>query len=142
MECCCLQEILRIRPIAALSVPHKVSKDAMLRGYVIPKEAIILTNIWGIHHDEGRWPEPEKFMPRRHLDENGKFQKSNNWIPFSVGGRSCLGQQLANMELFLTTITLSRRFEFSFEPGFKPNLDGESVVALRPLPFNVCAKRR
>ena len=111
-------------------------------GYQIPKGAIILTNIWGIHHDEKRWPNPERFMPERHLDENGKFLKSDNWIPFSVGRRSCLGQQLAKMELFITTVMLFRRFEFSLEPGVEPNLAGQSIVSLRPHEFKVCALRR
>ena len=125
-----------------MSVPHKAARDAKLLEYNIPKGAIILTNIWGIHHDEKLWPDSERFMPERHLDKNGKFLKSDNWMPFNVGGRSCLGQQLAKMELFITTVMLFRRFEFSLEPGYEPNLAGESVVALRPFNFRVCALRR
>ena len=133
---------MRIRPLVPMSIPHKAAKDAKLRGYRIPKGAIILTNIWGIHHDETRWSQSEKFMPERHLDANGKFTKSDNWIPFNVGGRSCLGQQLAKMELFIATVMLFRRFEFSLEPGYEPDLAGHSIVSLRPFDFKVCALRR
>ena len=118
------------------------SKDAMLRGYVIPKETFILTNVWGIHHDENLWPEPAKFSPERHLDENGKFQKSDNWIPFNVGARNCLGQQLAKMELLITTVMLFRRFNFSFPTGSEPDMDGENVVVLRPTNCEVCVEQR
>ena len=125
-----------------MSVPHKAAKDATLNGYQIPKGAIILTNIWAIHHDQNRWPNPEKFMPERHLDHNGKFLKSDNWMPFNVGRRNCLGQQLAKMELFITTVMLFRRFEFSLEPGFVPDMGGHSIVNLRPFDFKAYVMRR
>ena len=133
---------MRIRPIAPMSLPHRAAKDAKLSGYHIPKGAILLTNIWGIHHDEKLWSQPEQFMPGRHLDADGKFLKSDNWIPFNVVGRNCLGQQLAKMELFITTVMLFRRFEFSLDPSYEPNLNGRSTVTLRPDDFKVCALRR
>ena len=130
-----------MRPLAPLSVPHLASRDGYLRGYTVPKGALILTNIWAIHHDERRWPEPEKFFPERHIDSDGKFSKSPNWMHFNVGGRSCLGQQLANMELFLTTVTLFQRFHFSLPPGEEPDMDGFSEVVLRPPLYKVVATR-
>ena len=88
------------------------------------------------------WPEPEKFMPERHLDQNGKFQKLDPWIPFNVGARNCVGQQLAKMELFISTVTIFRRFQFSFESGADPDLTGQNVVVLRPTYSKICAQRR
>ena len=131
-----------MRPAAPLSVPHCTTKKAMFRGYAIPKNTIIVTNLWGIQNDEVHWPEPEKFLPERHLDENGKFQKFDNWLPFNVGARNCLGQQLAKMELLITTVMLFRRFRFFFEPGVDPDMNGENVVVLRPTYSKVCAQRR
>ena len=125
-----------------LSVPHKAARDSKLRTYQIPKGAIILTNISGIHHDEKLWSQPEKFMPERHLDSDGKFMRSDNWIPFSVGGRNCLGQQLAKMELFITTVMLFQRFEISLETDNEPDLAGQSIVSLRPYHFKVFAVLR
>ena len=118
------------------------SRDAILNGYVIPKGAIILTNIWGIQHDESRWPEPEKFLPERHLDNDGKFNTSSNWMIFNVGLRNCLGQKLAKMELFIVTISLFQKFSFALPPGTTPDMEGESVVTLRPRHFDLIATRR
>ena len=103
---------------------------------------MILTNIWGIHHDDKRWSEPEKFMPERFLDDEGKFKKSDNWLLYNVGARDCIGQKLANMEVFITTTMLFRRFAFSFESDFEPNMNGMNDVTLHPHPFTVCAKIR
>lgn len=135
------KEVTRIRPLVPLSAPHLASQNATLRGYSIPKDAIILTNIWAIHHDPKRWPEPEKFLPERHLNSEGKFTKSSNWMHFNVGARSCLGQQLANMELFMTTVMLFQRFHFSLPPGEEPNMDGYNEVALKANPYRVIATK-
>ncbi|XP_076808222.1 cytochrome P450 2U1-like [Clavelina lepadiformis] len=137
-----LQEVSRLRPTVPLSVPHMASRDAILNGYVIPKGAIILTNIWGIQHDESRWPEPEKFLPERHLDNDGKFNKSSNWMIFNLGLRNCLGQQLAKMELFIATVSLFQKFSFALPPGTTPDMEGEPQVTLRPNLFEVIATRR
>nr|XP_002128140.1 cytochrome P450 2D28-like [Ciona intestinalis] len=137
-----IQEINRIRPNVPLSVPHYSSKDTMVMGYKIPKDTIVLTNIWGIHHDEKLWKNPYDFNPERHLDSNGKFIKSSKVIQFNIGLRSCLGQQLANMELFLVTVSIFRQFSFSFNPGDKIDMEGESVIALRPYSYRVIAEKR
>ena len=133
---------MRMRPLIPLSVPHLASRDAILRGYVIPKGAVILTNIWAIHHDENRWPEPNKFMPERHLDATGKFMKSANFLPFNVGSRSCLGRQLANVEVFMAIVVLFQRFKFSLPPGEEINMDGYSDIVLKPRDFKVIAAHR
>jgi len=141
---CCFsfQEILRMRPAVPLSVPHFTKKRAILRDYIIPKGTIIVTNLWGIQNDEAHWPEPEKFMPERHLDKDGNFQKLDHWIPFNVGARNCVGQQLAKMELLITTVLLFQRFSFSLEQGVNPDMTGQNAVVLRPTHSKLCAQRR
>ncbi|XP_076809166.1 cytochrome P450 2J4-like [Clavelina lepadiformis] len=137
-----IQEITRLRPIAPLNVPHKASRDATLMGYHIPKDSIILTNIWAIHHDESKWPKPDEFLPERHLDKNGKFIKSPDWILFGVGHRSCLGQQLAKMELFIMTVALFQRFNFTLAPGENPDMKGRSIITLHTHYYDVVATKR
>ncbi|XP_002124426.2 cytochrome P450 2D15-like [Ciona intestinalis] len=137
-----IQEIGRIRPNVPLAVPHCASRDSTLMGFNIPKDTIIMTNIWGIHHDEKTWKDPYKFNPDRHLDADGNFVKSNHVMQFNIGLRSCLGQQLARMELFLITVTLFRKFSIELEPGCDIDMEGESLVSLRPYPFKVLLTKR
>ena len=111
-------------------------------GYHIPKDSIILTNIWAIHHDESKWPKPDEFLPERHLDKNGKFIKSPDWILFGVGHRSCLGQQLAKMELFIMTVALFQRFNFTLAPGENPDMKGRSIITLHTHYYDVVATKR
>ncbi|KAF2135433.1 uncharacterized protein K452DRAFT_330207 [Aplosporella prunicola CBS 121167] len=50
----------RWRPILPL--------DDWVDGKFLPKDTIIMLNIWGMHMDPQTWEEPEKFNPDRHRD--------------------------------------------------------------------------
>ena len=45
----------------------------------------VVQNIYGVHNDPDVWENPELFNVERHLNEEGKFVKSNFVIPFGVG---------------------------------------------------------
>ena len=44
-----------------------------------------MPNLYTVHMDPVTWPEPEVFNPSRHLTEDGKFFKRDEFIPFSIG---------------------------------------------------------
>ena len=89
----------------------------------------IFANIYAVHHDPNHFPEPEKFIPERHLDENGNFLKSNRIIPFSIGSRNCLGENLARSEVFLFLVTILQKFEV--KPNSEnPNPPNEGVAGV------------
>ena len=48
-----------------------------------------MPNIYAVHFDPVTWPEPEVFNPSRHLTEEGKINKREELIPFSVGMLHC-----------------------------------------------------
>lgn len=41
-----VKETLRWHPVVPLSVPHAVSRDNIYNGYFIPKNSIIIPNVW------------------------------------------------------------------------------------------------
>ncbi|XP_066285760.1 cytochrome P450 2D4-like [Branchiostoma lanceolatum] len=139
-----LAEVLRIKPIVPLSVPHAASRDTTLNGYNIPQEAMIMVNLWSVHMDPQLFPEPSKFRPERFLDQDGNFVKHEAVIPFSVGHRICLGEQLAKMELFMLFVSLMQRFTFHLPEGApKPSMVGKSGGVINtPFPFELCAVPR
>ncbi|XP_071943152.1 vitamin D 25-hydroxylase-like [Antedon mediterranea] len=138
-----LAEVQRIGCIAPLSVPHAATEDTTLRGYDIPKGTIVTLNIWSVMFDPEVWPEPEKFKPERFLNENGCYSKNEKLIPFSIGRRNCVGEQLAVMELFIYFTHLLHRFKLKYpdeEPT--PDLEGFFGATLGPYPYKVCALER
>ncbi|CAH1263867.1 CYP2U1 [Branchiostoma lanceolatum] len=138
-----LTEVSRLASVAPFAVPHGTSYDTTFRGYDIPKDTMVLVNIWSVHHDPQLWPEPSKFDPTRFLDHNGKFVKRSEVIAFSTGRRICLGEQLARMELFLFFTSLLQRFTFKLPEGApKPSEEGSFVGLHSPVPFKLIAEPR
>ena len=81
-----IQEILRISCIAPLGVPHSSTADIRLEnGYIIPKETMIFPNLHRITRNSQVFEDPNAFKPERFLDENGKYAKIEQNIPFSIG---------------------------------------------------------
>ncbi|KAG8223772.1 hypothetical protein J437_LFUL001492 [Ladona fulva] len=88
-----MSEILRRSSVAPLGVPHAIlgcSKDVKLQGYILPKDARVILNLYGLHHDPKIWGDPDNFRPERFLDENGKHIKHEALLPFGFGKTAVL----------------------------------------------------
>ncbi|XP_066289124.1 cytochrome P450 2D4-like [Branchiostoma lanceolatum] len=141
-----LAEVQRMKPIGPLNLPRAASRDTTLYGYNIPKDARILVNLLSVHMDPQLFPEPDKFQPERFLDPDGNFVQHEALIPFGIGYRVCLGEQLAKMELFMLFVSLMQRFTFHLpegapEPSMLGCYDYGSFVN-PPFPFELCALPR
>ncbi|GFO09368.1 cytochrome p450 2c15-like [Plakobranchus ocellatus] len=122
-------EVLRVKPVAPFGLPHGVDKAFELQGYTIPKDAIVFANILAIHKDPNYFAEPEKFDPSRWLDQKGHITGRDRLLTFSVGPRSCLGEILAKMELFLFFTSILQFYTVQLEDESKP-LDMTPVIGL------------
>nr|XP_018667221.1 methyl farnesoate epoxidase isoform X1 [Ciona intestinalis] len=139
-----IQEVHRFKTIAPLNIPHCVTEDCVLFGYHIPKSTPVMSNIWRVHNDPEYWKNPEKFSPERHLDSEGRFVPSNRVLSFAVGHRSCLGIQLARVELFLFYASTLKKYEFQVDPeyGLPDWSDDRSGTVKTPKKFSVLLKSR
>ncbi|XP_078670787.1 cytochrome P450 2D6-like isoform X1 [Branchiostoma floridae x Branchiostoma belcheri] len=139
-----IREAQRIRSIAPSSVPHETTAPATILGHQIPAGTFILPNLWSLHMDPKFWPDPERFDPTRFLDADGQLApRTESFLPFSVGPRRCLGEQLAKFELFLFFTSLLQQFTFKLPEG-APTPDTEGIFGLvfSPKPFKICALPR
>ncbi|XP_003129312.1 cytochrome P450 2U1 isoform X1 [Sus scrofa] len=137
-----LMEVQRLSVVVPLSIPHMTSEKTVLQGYTIPKGTIILPNLWSVHRDPAIWEKPDDFYPNRFLDDQGQLIKKESFIPFGIGKRVCMGEQLAKMEIFLMFVSLMQSFTFALPKDSKPNLTGKYGLTLAPHPFNIIASKR
>jgi cytochrome P450 family 135 len=100
-----IQETLRLRPVIVLVV-RKLTEPVELGGYKLPAGAGVTPCIHLIHRDPEIYPEPERFLPERFLDNPpGTY----TWIPFGGGIRRCLGAAFAQFEMAVVLRELVRR---------------------------------
>lgn len=120
-------EVLRMTYVTPLAIPHKTTQRTLLEGYHIPKDTMVIANLWSLHHDASIWKDPFKFDPKRFLNNEGKYAPppGGDLLPFSAGPRGCMGEVLARSELFLFLSHLLQRFTFEAISGCElPSLDG------------------
>jgi cytochrome P450 family 135 len=104
-----IQETLRLRPVIVLVV-RKLTEPVELGGYELPAGAGVTPCIHLIHRDPQIYPEPDRFLPERFLDNPpGTY----TWIPFGGGVRRCLGAAFAQFEMAVVLRELVRRREIT-----------------------------
>nr|BAV93932.1 cytochrome P450 18G1 [Chamberlinius hualienensis] len=120
-----IQETLRTSSIVAMGNPHCPVKDVTIDGYLVPKGAMVTGLLWKFHRDPNVWPYPDEFNPENFLNID-KVKASQFLMPFSIGRRICLGEDVARNEIFLIAASMLQKF--NFEPEM--SMDGTEV----PLP--------
>ena len=133
-----IREVLRHSEITSLGIPRRTCNDVTVQDHVIPKDTLVIVNVYAIHRDERHWDDPLTFNPDRFLDDGGKLRSTSDlaYLPFSTGHRACPGQNLAKNFLFLLFTRFFQRFSVygvdeedidqnmnnggSFNPDLKP----------------------
>ncbi|XP_015779092.1 PREDICTED: steroid 17-alpha-hydroxylase/17,20 lyase-like isoform X1 [Acropora digitifera] len=140
-----IMEVLRYSSLVPLLFPHSTTADTTLDGYEIPKDTIVLFNVWAMHHDEKKWDRPFEFDPSRFLDAEGKVicPGTLSYLPFGAGRRVCLAESLGKIQLFLFISRLLHKFQFSVPSnGEAPDLEGIFGASLCPKPYSLNIERR
>ncbi|WVZ18523.1 hypothetical protein V8G54_005845 [Vigna mungo] len=101
-------ETLRLHPPAPLAIPHVSSEDVIIEGFNVPRDTIVMANIWAMHRDPAMWTEATSFKPER-FDEEGSEKKV---IAFGMGRRACPGEGLALQNVGLTLGLLIQCFDW------------------------------
>ncbi|XP_063771228.1 cytochrome P450 2K6-like isoform X2 [Pseudophryne corroboree] len=134
-----LHEIQRFGDILPGSALHSTSQDVTFRGYFIPKGTFVIPFLTTALRDAAYFEKPDEFYPEHFLTSEGQFKKNEAFIPFSLGKRSCAGQNLAKMELFVFFTALLQNFTFQGTPGAQLDLTPELGATNAPRPYDTCA---
>ena len=129
----CTKESLRWMPTTLLgAVPHATLQADEYMGYRIPKDAAVINNVYAIHNDPQRYPEPRRFDPARFAhDKQSAFDAAVNadvsqrdHFTFGAGRRICPGMHVAERSLFLAIA----RIMWAFEIRPVKDRDGRDVL--------------
>lgn len=136
-----IMEGLRRHPPGHFLLPHRVTEDVELNGYLIPKGAEVHFNVMQLALEEKVWEDPMEFRPERfleHGDRSGKVvditgSREIKMMPFGAGRRMCPGYGLAILHLEYFVANLVREFEWK-------TVDGEEVDLSEKFEFTTMMK--
>ncbi|XP_017774947.1 PREDICTED: probable cytochrome P450 303a1 [Nicrophorus vespilloides] len=130
-----VMETLRHFMAMTFGVPHRALRDTSLCGYYIPKGTMIVPTFHSVFFGaECIWDDPKTFRPERFLENDTSVL--DNFIPFGIGKRRCLGESLARGNLFIFIASLLQNFNFSVPEGHpKPCTDAQDGVTASPVPY-------
>ncbi|XP_072015479.1 cytochrome P450 2G1-like [Amphiura filiformis] len=139
-----ITELHRIVSLAPLSSFHVAAAKTTFRGYTIPKNSVVIPNLYAVMQSPELWGDPENFRPERFLDDGGNFHEPNEVIPFGIGRRVCLGEALARQELFIFFTHLLHQFKFekTSEDAPMPTLKPIEGLVLHPEPYKLRVTKR
>lgn len=141
-----VNETLRRYPAAPSGVSHVADEDLEVCDgkYLIPTGTILSVNIWGLHHDPQHFPDPLEWKPQRWID-NPDLRKCNNFHPFQLGPRICLGRFLSLAEMKAILVAFFQRFDLvaSTPSGTVELVESDYAVLNKPQkPYTLDVLRR
>ena len=130
-----LNECLRLTSPAGMLFRYN-SRTENWNGTVIPANTRIVIPIFLLHRHPKYWTDPYKFMPERWLDNGSKKRHHPfTFLPFSAGGRNCIGERFARIEAQLILVNLIRRFQVKLAPSMQgTELEYRSSLTIKSNP--------
>ena len=115
-----LNESLRLYPPIIATI-RRSKADVELGGYKIPRGTELLVPILAVHHDQALWGnDANEFNPARFSEGVARASKHPlAYIPFGLGVRTCIGQNLAVLQAKLALAIILQRFAFRLAPSYQ-----------------------
>ncbi|KAL5537891.1 hypothetical protein UlMin_045592 [Ulmus minor] len=114
-----IHESLRLYPPVTV-VSREAFKDMKFGNIFVPKGVNIWTMVLTLHTDPEIWgPDSFEFNPERFANGiTGACKLPHLYMPFGVGPRVCLGQNLAMAELKVLVALILSKFSFALSPKY------------------------
>ncbi|CAK7243796.1 MAG: hypothetical protein STHCBS139747_005324 [Sporothrix thermara] len=136
-----LNETLRHHSTSGIGLPREIppgSPPLEILGYSFPAGSVLSVPTFSVHHSTDIWgPDAREFRPERWVDLTPR--QKNAFIPFSYGPRSCVGRNVAEMEMKLIIATWARRYNVKL---LQETMEVREGFLRKPLGLNISISRR
>ncbi|KAL3449223.1 cytochrome P450 [Aspergillus insuetus] len=134
----CIEESLRLSPPLPRGLERVTPPGgAHIMGTFIPGNVGVSVPAYVAHRDAALFPNPEAFLPERWIDNAKDIAKMREaFIPFSAGGRACIGRNITMIEQQILIATLVHRYDFSL-PSPDWTMQNEEAFNLWPVELPV-----
>ncbi|KZT53062.1 cytochrome P450 [Calocera cornea HHB12733] len=126
-----VKEVLRFYPPVPGLLPRVVGPDGLtVRNMFIPPGTVIAMQSYTVHRDPEVFPDPDTFKASRWLDKSEVEIKAMDarFIAFSIGVRSCVGQDFALAQIFIFLALWCRFYEITPAPGADNGIEDNGVT--------------
>jgi cytochrome P450 len=124
-----LNESLRLYPPGWLFTRRTLEADE-LGGFSIGPRTDVFISPYLLHRHPEFWSEPEQFRPERFEEADAGERHKFAYLPFSVGPRHCIGENIALFEMLVHLCTMTRRFRL--RRADRTPIELEAQINLRP----------
>lgn len=136
-----INETLRIHSPSGIGLPRQIpagSPGVHIRGHYFPAGTVLSVPTYSIHHSRDVWGEDaDEFRPERWADVTPR--QRNAFIPFSYGPRSCVGRNVAEMEMKMIAATWLRRYDVVLKQDVMETREG---FLRKPLALEIEFRKR
>ncbi|HEU5216837.1 MAG TPA: cytochrome P450 [Gaiellaceae bacterium] len=125
-----IKETLRIYPPMPVTIRRSL-KDGLLGRYRIRKGDIVLVGTLAAQRDPRYWgPNADAFDPEQFAAEKVVDRPRHAFIPFSIGKRQCMAQEVTFMMLRVVLFEIYKRYRLRLAPG--ATVAKNTVVTTKP----------
>ncbi|KAI1745270.1 cytochrome P450 [Xylaria scruposa] len=136
-----INETLRIHSTSGIGLPRQIPQDSpgvQIHGHYFPPGTVLSVPTYTIHHSKDIWgTDADDFRPERWAEATPR--QRNAFIPFSYGPRSCVGRNVAEMEMKMIAATWLRRYDVFLRQEVMETREG---FLRKPLELEIGFKRR
>jgi cytochrome P450 len=124
-----IDEALRLYPPFWM-IDRVALADDEVGGVRLPAGAMVIPYIYGTHRHPAHWQNVDAFDPSRFEASRTRQRHPFAYIPFGGGPRTCLGSNMAIMQMLMIVAAFVRKYDFALTPNAPIDIDPSMM--LRP----------
>ncbi|CEJ93656.1 hypothetical protein VHEMI09232 [[Torrubiella] hemipterigena] len=112
----CINEALRLYPPVPSGVQRMTPPQGLqINDAFIPGNTIVQVPTYTLQRDARVFPQPDEFIPERWTSKPELAPNPAAFAPFSMGRYSCVGKQLALMEIRYVTTSILHKYNLAYD---------------------------